>query len=78
MRCIFQGKPEENTDNFVYDDEKAKEVLGVVFAQKLEEIKIEIVLDINLSTFEKKCILLTINYTKKIRSYVFTKKNNKI
>ena len=45
-------------NNFVYDDEKLKEVLGTDFIQKISEIKNDIVLDINMDAFEQKMHLV--------------------
>ena len=56
--AYFKLKPDKNLNGFVYDDKELKNVLGVDFVNKFMEIKDDILLDINLDTFERKMHLV--------------------
>ena len=80
--AYFKFKPEKLTafvyDDklavFLYDDEELKKVLGVDFINKFMEIKDDLVLDINLDTFERKMHLINDLLYEKICFYVCMRK----
>ena len=73
----FKLSPNQNIDSsFVYDDEKLKEVFGNEFYQKLIDIRQNVVLDINMDTFETKMHLVNdILFEKKFFLRLHEKKN---
>ena len=73
--AYFKVKPDKNLNAFVYNDEDLKNVLGVDFVNKFMEIKEDIVLDINLDTFERKMHLVNdLLYEKNMFLHLYEKK----
>ena len=63
----------QNTTNFDYED--LKSVLGMDFVEKLTKVKADIVLDINLDTFERKMYMVNdLLYEKNLFLCLYEKK----
>ena len=74
--AYFKVKPDKNLNAFAYSDEELKNVSGVDFVNKFMEIKDDIVLDINLDTFEHKMHLVNdLLYEKNMFLHLYEKKN---